>query len=176
MQPHKPVKLEDLSDIPEFAALQSDQMRAFVLELSQNGNNAKAAAITAGYSGSYGPVLRSRQDVTEAQFAIAKRLFHGGVFVAFQVAMRILEDPTQTAGDQLKAAAFISDRGGLSAVAQVNIKVEKVINNDEWVLRAMEAAERLGVDPKTLIGINTPVPLIAVDNDPDDPLAGVDDL
>lgn len=170
MQP-KELSFEDASDIPEFGALQNDQMRTFVLELGQNGFNAKAAAITAGYSPNYGQVLKCRQDVTEAMFAIAKRLFHGGVFLAFQVAWDILGDPTQTATDRLKAGAFISDRGGMPASANLNLKIEKVITDEEMVLRAIEYAKQVGMDPKQFLGINTPIPLIA-----EDPLAGADDL
>lgn len=170
-QAPKELTFEEASDIPEFAALPNDRIRKFTLEYAQNGCNAPRAAAAADYPTTYGAALIARPDVGLALQALAKSLFHVGVLLAFYTARRIMEDPTQSAGDQLKAAVIVLDRGGMPASSNLNVKVERVLNEAETMAKAIEIAREMGLDPATLIGRNTPIPLIA-----EDPLAGVDDL
>lgn len=153
-----PVELEweKICDIPEMTALTNDRVRRFVFEYAQNGCNGKAAASAAGYDPSYASVLRAREDVTAAMFALAKRLFHGGVFLAFHTALKIMDDPNASPSEQLKAAAFIADRGGMAPALNVHVKHTHEPDEQEWFAKVTEYARRRGLDPAVLLGPNTP--------------------
>jgi hypothetical protein len=147
-------KFDDACDIPEMAALASDQAREFVWLYAHNGQNIRAAAAEAGYSERNGHYLIKRQDVTDALQAIAKRLMHGGVVLAINVALSIMEDPTNSAGDRLSAAKVVLDRGGFGPRSEQHIKVEKVMGPQERLASAMSIAEKLGVPLERLLGPN----------------------
>jgi len=141
-------------DIPEMAALPNDRTREFVWLYAHNGQNVKRAALECGYSERNGWLLMKRQDVTEALQAIAKRLMHGGVVLAINIAMSIMEDPTKKDSDRLKAAQLVMDRGGFGPQSNHHVKVERVDSPEERMERAIALSQKLGVPLEKLVGPN----------------------
>jgi hypothetical protein len=147
-------KFDEACDIPEMAALLNDRMREFVWLYAHNGQNVRAAALECGYHERNGWFLLKRQDVTDALHAIAKRLMHGGVVLAINVALGILNDPTKTAGEQLNAAKLILDRGGFGPQSNHHVKVEKVMSAEERAAMALGISQKLGIPLEKLVGPN----------------------
>jgi len=144
----------DACDIKEMADLPSDRMREFVWLYAHNGQNVRLAAIECGYSERHGWNLIKRQDVTDALQAISKRLMHGGVLLAINLALSIMNDPTFSGGERLKAAQIVLDRGGFGPQSNHHVKVEKVLTPEERAAMAVGISEKLGIPLEKLIGPN----------------------
>ncbi len=155
MQPEK-MNFNDLCDIPEVAALSTEQMRRFVWVYAQNGCDAKNAAAEVGYSPHHGWVLKQRDDIRAAIRAIATRFMDESVLLANRVAVEIMSDPTVEPGARLKAAFGLLDRNGFGPQSKQHITVEKVPDEAEMIQLAIEWAQRRGIDPAQVIGQNTP--------------------
>ncbi len=140
----------------------NERQRAFVIALNNSGlENATQAARLAGYSQKGASVTAHRlmhskniQDaIREDARARLASLVPG--------ALRVLQDTidNETHPDRLKAALSILNRTGINEVMERNVKVEVTMTTDQKLARIGELAEKLGLDPKVLLG-NVEVPVV----------------
>ena len=144
MQP-KELSFEEACDIPEVLALPTVGMRKFVWWYAHNGCDVPNAAAEAGMTKANGYVIRQREDVSLALAAMAKRLLFGGTILAVQVATEIMNNVANSAGDRLRAAQIVLDRGGLGPTVKHDVKVERVMNQNEKLEMLKGIADKTGV-------------------------------
>jgi len=147
---------------PAFAALPSDRQRMFVVALvDQGGRNASRAYREAGYTAANENVARvgahRLSHDAAVQAAIREQSFKrmgaaGLAATSFLVDVLNSDDPNVKVGTKLKAAAMIMNRTGLHETTEHVVTTEKKLNEQEKIDRIILTAEKLGIDPKTLLG------------------------
>lgn len=137
----------------------NDRQRKFVLALLQQGDdNYTRAAIAAGYTGTkesnviYVTAYRLAHD-PKIQAAIqeeAKRRLNAGLILATSMLVGHVKsaDPKVS----LKAIEMIMNRGGMHGQSEHKVTVEHTMNEDEMVKSIAMMAQKMGVDPKQLLG------------------------
>lgn len=140
-------------------ALPTDNMRRFVLELTQptrdGETNYTEAARRAGYTD--GPALKVTahrmahdERIQAAILEETHRRLGAALPMATAAVVKVLA--TGKANEQLKAAEMIYNRAGVIVKTEHTVKVEKVMSNEEKVSHAIDLATKLGLDPKALLG------------------------
>ncbi len=131
--------------------------RAFVSAYVQNGGiNETDAAFRAGYgptpeeAGQRAPVLlRSPRILAAIREEADKRLKSGAVLAA-SVLVEVARDPLHR--DRYKAAVELLNRAGLVVEGVSRVIVEDHRTEEEIVRRITDLSEKLGIDPKRLLG------------------------
>jgi len=154
------VPIPDRGDLgPAMKALSTDRQRAFVIAMVyQGGKNASRAYKEAGYSGN--------DDVCKVE---AHRLMHdgrvrdairetsygmmgGAAMMATAFIIDMIEDENVSRRDKFKAAQMILNRTGLHETTEQRITVKKEDNEHEKIEKAVALAQKLGIDPRELLG------------------------
>lgn len=159
-----PVDLGELG--PAMQALPTDRMRAFVVRLIEGGGRANkyiTAYIEAGYQvsnpNSHGADVNAWKLAHDQriQAAIREESLNrmGAAALAassFLVELLNTDDPTVKVGMKLKAAGMILNRVGLHETTEHVVKTERKQSDSEKVEAIIRLAEKLGLDPKMLLG------------------------
>jgi phage terminase small subunit len=159
------VTLPDEAPGPKMRAL-NERQRAFVYALVECGGNMTRAAAAAGYGQESddrkkkeaawqqaGSRLGSDPKVLAAIKEEAEKRVHSGALIAASELLKIAQDPTSKA--QIKAITEILDRAGLISVKRVEVNHTVENRTDqEKIDRIVAMSERLGVDPRRLLGFD----------------------
>lgn len=133
-------------ELPELTTL-SEKHRVFVLNYIGNGRNGAGAAIAAGYAKSGASAvaitLLHREDVGHALLACAKAMISKGALIGVDVMIEIAEDVGHK--DRYAAAKHLAAIGGLVATQKHEVKVERVVSQDEKLKMLQGMAEKMGL-------------------------------
>jgi phage terminase small subunit len=159
--PVAPVTLpEDANFGDAMKALPTDGMRRFVIAmLDYPHQSQKEWALMAGYGLDNPNTARVRghqlahdeRIIAAVREEAAKRMSASGI-QAVSVVLDIMNDPTASKKDRLRAAEMILNRTGMHETKEVQVKTEKVETYGEKIERAVRLAEKLGLDPQELLG------------------------
>lgn len=137
--------------------------RAWVRALVDTGGNATKAAGEAGYGADAATPAQKQNACAVAGYANARNpkvqdaireeaghRLYSGALIGASVLIEIASDPQHK--DRLKAATKLLDHNGYQIIAQQEIKVTHTPDNRETVAKIVEFAQKMGLDPKQLLG------------------------
>lgn len=158
---------------PAMRALPTDRMRAFVIALHEHalaGEESRVrAAESAGYRGTPNGLAVTAYRLThdeKVQAAIIEegRRRMGSLVPLAMVRMKeVLLSGSKK--EWMKAADMLFDRVGLPRTTQHEVTTERKYSDEEKIARIVFIAEKLGLDPKTLLGNKAPAAKVL--NQPD---------
>lgn len=167
---------------PAMNALPNDRWREFVIALCEQPvvNYAQAAAKadpegwgrTAATSKNAGYRLAHDDRVQAAVAEEGKRRMGAAVAVSVAHLIQIAESNVYEPKDRMKAIAMILNRAGLPETKEVKVSTTRVLNEAEKIDSIIRFAEKLGVDPRTLLGdagievpkrLNPPSPTVGLE-------------
>ncbi|HEX3920064.1 MAG TPA: hypothetical protein VHW60_22225 [Caulobacteraceae bacterium] len=134
------------------------RMRQFVLAKLQTGCSNAAAAQLAGYAGNadvlkaQGWKLAHDDRVQAAMLEEARKYIRDSSVMAIDIIIEIARNPEVDPKDRLKAAVELLNRGGLNAVSEHKVTVERTLDDEALVERVKMFAGRLGIDATKLLG------------------------
>ena len=137
----------------------TEKQRHFVWALAEDGGaNQTRAAIVAGYEGGNGGQrvaghrLAHDPKIRAAIQEVALAGITADVLLARAVLHEVAENRSASAGDRLKAAAMILNRGGLHEKTEHKVVVEDTRDQAALVAEIKGYAARLDLDPRKLLG------------------------
>lgn len=150
---------------PAMRALPTDRMRLFVVamhELAARGENSMAeAAKAAGYGtptttlNAYqvtGHRLAHDERVQLAMREEGERRLGALVPIGTGILAKMARDDDLKPNIRLKAIGMILNRAGLPEVSEHRVKTERVLSDTEKVDKIIDIANKLGLDPRKLLG------------------------
>lgn len=147
--------------------------RAFVRAFLDNGGrNQTQAALDAGYSNAsegakvVGHHLAHNPKIQEAMLEVSKqRIRTSGVAAVSYLAECVTNDGLPPR-DRMKAALALMDRQGLHAFTEHKTTVEHTMDEADMITKIERLSEKLGIDPKKLLGSTAPKALPVIDVTP----------
>lgn len=139
----------------------NERQRLFVLNLMEFGDdNFTRAARAAGYTDTGDPKttairlqahkLAHDPRIQEAMLEEAKRRLQGGLILAVSTLVTHVRSADPKVA--LKAAEMLMNRGGIHALSEHKVNVEHTLNEEEMVKSIEMMAQKMGIDPSSLLG------------------------
>lgn len=158
------------------------QERQFVIALLETGaRDATKAAVIAGYGANRHDSakqqawrLAHRPRVQAAIREEADKRIRTGTILGASVLMEIAANPTHK--DQYKAAVELLNRGGLLVETKHTVEVVDNRTTQTLLARVHELANRLGLDPKRLLGQAANVEIVDAEFEDVGSTDGLEDL